>query len=249
MSPDRMPYAGRYSAAAPQWYVASGFDKWGMTRAMWAARQISGMICGQNTNGLPVRRINLATAGAVLKNGVQSVKGLTRVYFAAAPQLAQLPRGHGGIFTLDGRKTGAYRDDQGRLMLVDPRCTHLGCLLTWNPDERSWDCPCHGSRFDPSGAVLTARRSWRSNAGSIGAKAVNGNFRIVFCPAHVFFVPGHDKGEVIKMILSQKETMLLQDLKTQEQLCVDKYNKYANQACDGQLKQLFLPSPRWSRAI
>ncbi len=154
MSPDLMPYAGRYSAAAPQWYVASGFDKWGMTRAMWAARQISGMICGQNTNGLPVRRINLATAGAVLKNGVQSVKGLTRVYFAAAPQLAQLPRGHGGIFTLDGRKTGAYRDDQGRLMLVDPRCTHLGCLLTWNPDERSWDCPCHGSRFDPSGAVL-----------------------------------------------------------------------------------------------
>ena len=51
-------------------------------------------------------------------------------------------------------KTGVYRDDQGRLHAVSLRCTHLGCLLRFNDAERSWDCPCHGSRFDIDGAVL-----------------------------------------------------------------------------------------------
>jgi Rieske Fe-S protein len=48
----------------------------------------------------------------------------------------------------------AFRDDEARLHTVSPRCTHLGCFVEWNTAERSWDCPCHGSRFDPDGAVL-----------------------------------------------------------------------------------------------
>lgn len=51
-------------------------------------------------------------------------------------------------------KAGAYRDEEGRLHLVRARCPHLGCELTWNPDEKSWDCPCHGSRFGYDGSVL-----------------------------------------------------------------------------------------------
>ena len=51
-------------------------------------------------------------------------------------------------------KIGAYRDEEGALHLVTARCPHLGCELTWNPDEKSWDCPCHGSRFDYEGRVL-----------------------------------------------------------------------------------------------
>ena len=52
-------------------------------------------------------------------------------------------------------QTGVYRDEQGGLHAVSLRCTHLGCLLRFNGAETSWDCPCHGSRFDVDGAVLT----------------------------------------------------------------------------------------------
>ncbi len=55
----------------------------------------------------------------------------------------------------DGRKAGVYKDPEGRCHVVDPRCPHLGCQLEWNPDEKSWDCPCHGSRFDCHGKLLT----------------------------------------------------------------------------------------------
>ena len=55
---------------------------------------------------------------------------------------------------LDGEKVGAYRDETGELFLVSTRCPHLGCQLEWNPDEKSWECPCHGSRFDHRGRLL-----------------------------------------------------------------------------------------------
>ena len=56
---------------------------------------------------------------------------------------------------LDGEKLGVYKAEDGTLYTVDPRCPHLGCQLEWNPDERSWDCPCHGSRFDFQGRLLS----------------------------------------------------------------------------------------------
>ena len=59
------------------------------------------------------------------------------------------------VRTESGR-VGVYRDDSGALYGVDPVCTHLGCLVSWNSAERSWDCPCHGSRFSPTGEVLHA---------------------------------------------------------------------------------------------
>ena len=58
------------------------------------------------------------------------------------------------VFDLAGGKIAAYRDDKGSLHCVSPVCTHLGCQLNWNSGDRSWDCPCHGSRFSPSGEIL-----------------------------------------------------------------------------------------------
>ena len=55
------------------------------------------------------------------------------------------------LVEVDGRKAGVYRDALGHCHVVNPRCPHLGCQVEWNPDERSWDCPCHGSRFDMDG--------------------------------------------------------------------------------------------------
>jgi Rieske Fe-S protein len=65
-----------------------------------------------------------------------------------------LAPGEGDIVVRDGEKVAAYRDDDGKLTAVTTRCSHLGCQVNWNAAERSWDCPCHGSRFAPDGEVL-----------------------------------------------------------------------------------------------
>ena len=65
-----------------------------------------------------------------------------------------MARGTGRILKIDGRRTAAYRDTNGRLTLLSPVCTHLGCIVHWNEAESTWDCPCHGSRFRCTGEVL-----------------------------------------------------------------------------------------------
>lgn len=62
--------------------------------------------------------------------------------------------GHGAVLDMDGRKTAVYRDPEGQVHAVSARCTHLGCTVGWNDGDRTWDCPCHGSRFDAFGRVL-----------------------------------------------------------------------------------------------
>lgn len=123
MPVDDIPYIGRYSLATPDWYVATGFKKWGMTSAMAAAMIISDLIAGGKSSYEEVftpRRFSLqASAGNLVEEGIESVKGLSKGIFSATP-----------------------------------RCPHMGCSLEWNPDELSWDCPCHGSRFDSDGRLI-----------------------------------------------------------------------------------------------
>jgi Rieske Fe-S protein len=73
---------------------------------------------------------------------------------AEGKSLRGLKRGQGKILNLDGQKVAAYRDDHGEVSLCSPVCTHLRCIVGWNEAERTWDCPCHGSRFKPTGEVL-----------------------------------------------------------------------------------------------
>ena len=84
-----------------------------------------------------------------------SAKGLSKGTFHWPSKGAgALACGHGGIVTIDGHKYACYRDEEGKLHKISARCPHLGCELSWNPDEKSWDCPCHGSRFDVDGKLL-----------------------------------------------------------------------------------------------
>ena len=73
---------------------------------------------------------------------------------AKGKSLRALKKGQGKVLHLDGRKVAAYRDDNGEVSLCSPVCTHLKCIVGWNEAERTWDCPCHGSRFSPKGEVL-----------------------------------------------------------------------------------------------
>jgi len=74
---------------------------------------------------------------------------------AEGKSLKQVPRGQGKILNLNGRKVAAYRDESGKVSLRSPVCTHLKCIVGWNNAEKTWDCPCHGSRFKATGEVIT----------------------------------------------------------------------------------------------
>ena len=84
------------------------------------------------------------------------VKALVKDYLTDRQerQLATLAPGASALFDIDGSSVAAYRTPQGELLAVSPVCTHLGCKVHWNGEEKSWDCPCHGSRFHPDGTVI-----------------------------------------------------------------------------------------------
>lgn len=156
---DHIPYIGKYSHARPGWYIASGFGKWGMTGAMTAAMIVSDLI----TQGKspyeevfsPQRFAIKASLPNLWKEGVHSVKGLSRNLFGKAQTvLEQLQPGTGGTVKWSGKIYGAYKDEKGKCYLVPLSCPHLGCRLEWNSAEKSWDCPCHGSRFHYDGTLI-----------------------------------------------------------------------------------------------
>lgn len=159
MTLDGVPYIGLFSSEIPNWYVATGFGKWGMTSAMVSAMMIRDKLIGKaNPNEdvfSPQRFTPEASAKAFFKDGMHTVKDFSRRIFAfPRGEEERLPAGHGGIVEYDGQKAGVYKDEDGKIHVVSPKCPHLGCQLEWNPDEKSWECPCHGSRFDYMGKVL-----------------------------------------------------------------------------------------------
>lgn len=163
MTLDHIPYIGRFSRTEPDLYVATGFGKWGMTSAMLSAMIIPDLIEEKENpyadTFSPLRAATGSSASAFMKEGVHAVKDLSRRVFSLPRGAAsKLPAGHGGVVEVDGEKLGVYKEilpDGGeKLHIVSVKCPHLGCQLEWNPDEKSWDCPCHGSRFDPDGHLL-----------------------------------------------------------------------------------------------
>jgi Rieske Fe-S protein len=78
-----------------------------------------------------------------------------RIGRAEGDSVQQLGKGEGKVLKLDGKKIAAYRDEEGRVIQCSPVCPHLGCIVEWNNAEKTWDCPCHGSRFKPTGEVIS----------------------------------------------------------------------------------------------
>lgn len=157
---DGIPYIGQYAKHRPDWLVATGFQKWGMSSSVVASMILSDL--AQNKSPMPEaavfspQRLHLkASAKQLTGDTLHAVRGLSRCFLAPGRlSVDDLPPGHGGIVEIDGRKMGVYRDEHGELLAVSVKCPHLGCQLEWNPAEKSWDCPCHGSRFDVHGTLL-----------------------------------------------------------------------------------------------
>jgi glycine/D-amino acid oxidase-like deaminating enzyme/nitrite reductase/ring-hydroxylating ferredoxin subunit len=157
---DRLPYVGRFHAGTDRVWVATGFGGWGMSNGVMAGRLIAGMLAGEPlpwTDLFDPRRIHPLKEGATfLKSNLEVAKHFVgdRLSTASAEALADLRPGDGRVLRIDGERCAVYRDDAGRLHGVSAKCTHLGCIVGFNDVERTWDCPCHGSRFAPDGSVL-----------------------------------------------------------------------------------------------
>jgi glycine/D-amino acid oxidase-like deaminating enzyme/nitrite reductase/ring-hydroxylating ferredoxin subunit len=161
-SPDALPYVGK-TLNSGRAFVATGFGTSGLLYGPVAAQIIADAILGHAN---PFAEIYAAkrftptkSAGDFVKENL-NVAGqyardwLTRGQAADIDRIEDWRPGEGRLVETDGKKVAVYVDEAGAVHALSPVCTHMGCIVKWNGAEKSWDCPCHGSRFTCTGEVL-----------------------------------------------------------------------------------------------
>jgi glycine/D-amino acid oxidase-like deaminating enzyme/nitrite reductase/ring-hydroxylating ferredoxin subunit len=157
-TPDGLPYIGH---TADHQYAATGYAGNGMTFGTLAGMMMSDAILDRMNPWRdlfdPGRKAITRGVWDYLKENVDYPYYLIRDRFAGAEakSLRAVKRGQGKVVERDGAKVAAYRDPSGAVTLRSAICTHMGCVVGWNTAERTWDCPCHGSRFKPTGDVIS----------------------------------------------------------------------------------------------
>ena len=160
---DKLPYAGRYSHFSDNIFVITGFNKWGFANSYICADVVSDMIMGKLGRNAPFKaNIYSPQRVSLFVNLIETVSNVAEVTASFANNILNLDakkfnrvkNGQGAIIKHKGHRICASRDNNGTLSLVSAICPHMGCSLKWNKDERSLDCPCHGSRFDCNGKLL-----------------------------------------------------------------------------------------------
>lgn len=158
MTPDSVPYIGMYSAKTPNIYVATGFNKWGMSSAMVSAMILSDKLGGIDNELRKVfnpRRLMFSGSRVFIKDAaIITVSLLEGKLHIPHDKISDIERGKAGVVRRNGMRVGVYRDNEDKYYFVDTKCPHLGCKLEWNQNELTWDCPCHGSRFDYRGNLI-----------------------------------------------------------------------------------------------
>lgn len=158
-SADGLPYIGqRFSGSKT--YIATGFSTDGLVYGTLSAMIITDHILGKKNQWTemydPGRHTPLKSAERFIKeNANVAAQYLKNIVFnPESEELATIEKGQAKTIELDGEKYGAYRDKLGMIHIVSIVCTHMKCILQWNTAETSWDCPCHGSRFNYEGKVI-----------------------------------------------------------------------------------------------
>jgi Rieske Fe-S protein len=153
---DSVPYVGRYHPRASHLWVATGFGQWGMTGGTAAGMVLRDLVMGEDNAYADLydpNRFSLRAAAGMVSANATVAKFLAGDHVRALTKqqgLADLRPGEARVTST----VAAYRDESGALHAVRAHCTHLGCLVAFNNAERTWDCPCHGSRFDVDGQVI-----------------------------------------------------------------------------------------------
>lgn len=155
---DLLPYIGRQQNNSDE-YIATGFSTDGLVYGTLAAQIIADSLTGRENKWAELYR---ATRKQPVKSASKFIKentGVAKHYIKkfldfSSDDIKTLKKGEGKIITQNGEKLAVSRDEEGDLNVISAVCTHMGCDVKWNHSEKSWDCPCHGSRFDALGHVL-----------------------------------------------------------------------------------------------
>lgn len=156
---DSLAFIGRKPQDAPNVYLATGDSGHGMTHGTIAGLLLTDLICGRQNRWASLyspARLALPAVGDFLREGATVTAHYTDLVADGDVDSTQaIKPGAGAIIRRGLAKLAAYRDEHGALHTRQAICPHLGCVVAWNSTEQSWDCPCHGSRFDPYGRVLS----------------------------------------------------------------------------------------------
>jgi glycine/D-amino acid oxidase-like deaminating enzyme/nitrite reductase/ring-hydroxylating ferredoxin subunit len=156
---DHAPFVGWSSSSPGAFLVATGFDAWGITTGTAAAILLADIVGDRENPWLDLfdaRRIKpIAGAAEFVKGNAEVAAHLVGGWLARKPHgFDALKPGEAALLKIDGHNVAGYRDEAGALHAVSAVCPHMGCLVGWNETDRSWDCPCHGSRFELTGEVI-----------------------------------------------------------------------------------------------
>lgn len=158
---DGLPYIGLLPGHKGHVYTATGYGGNGMMNSHIAAELLTSLIMGEKNDYAdlfdPARIKPIAGFSNVVKEGADVTMSLIKSILPAEKitGLDLIAKEEGKVIKYDGNTVAAYRDENGKLYMVNPTCTHLGCIVGWNGEEKSWDCPCHGARYSYTGEVLT----------------------------------------------------------------------------------------------
>lgn len=154
---DNIPYIGALNGQNDNIFVATGFGKWGMTNGSLSGIIISDLIV--EGDSIYKDTFNPSRAGAflsteLLKHNLDVAYHLIKGKLYMGETEVNIKAGEAKIVSIDGKRYGAFKEENNNICIVDITCTHVGCELSWNAIENSWDCPCHGSRFNYKGDIL-----------------------------------------------------------------------------------------------
>ena len=156
---DKIPYIGKLTPMTKHLYVATGFSLWGMSNGTLSGMILSDLILGKPN---PWSKFYDATRATpfISQESVQKNLDVAKHWIGdrlkglQSHSFSEVANGEGKLITVDGEKLAVYRDEQGTIHAISAVCSHLACIVNWNNAEKSWDCPCHGARFNCEGKVL-----------------------------------------------------------------------------------------------
>ncbi|MDD5552237.1 MAG: FAD-dependent oxidoreductase [Candidatus Pacebacteria bacterium] len=141
---DRVPFIGKFLPDSENIYVACGFGAWGMTKGTLSAILLSDTILGKRNSW-----VDFYSPKRLYKETTKKIMDKKE------DEIFKIPLNEGKVIkTGFFKKIAVYKDESGKIYVISPKCTHMGCTVGWNNKEKTWDCPCHGSRYDKYGKVI-----------------------------------------------------------------------------------------------
>lgn len=159
VSADGLPYIGN-SPNARNVYIATGFSTDALVWGTVSGHLIAEHILGYENELHPLYNARRFTPVKSSRQFLEMNADVVKSYFEDyvlrknVEPLSTLAKGQGALVNVDGKTVAAYRDETGQLSVLSPVCSHMACKVHWNAGEKTWDCPCHGSRFDLQGRVI-----------------------------------------------------------------------------------------------